>query len=208
MSQAAMIFQSVKFVREHHGLKAIPAFLFQSAIEDISGYILIGALKDAIPPVPPKLPLEIREATPEDAPKFSRIIPPIRIQRFVRKMRAGERCGIGLLNDEVVYFAWASFAGQPTAIESPIELGPKDVYFWGAYCMPEYRRFGVSVSVSSYHEDLMRQLGYETGCRIVKFKNVPSQKLCEKLKLRIIGRGYGVRIMKWRVYHRIMYDDQ
>ena len=125
MSQAAMILQSIKFIKENHGWKAIPGFLLRSIIEDISGYILVGALKDAIPPVPPKLPLEIREATPEDAFRFRNIIPPYRIHRFVKKMRNGERCAVGLLNDEVIYFAWASFAGQPTSVESPIKLGPR-----------------------------------------------------------------------------------
>jgi hypothetical protein len=200
----AVIFQSVKFVREQHGWKAVPDFFIHPFFENISGYILVGALKDAIPPVPPKLPLVIREATPEDAPRFRSIIPPFRIRRFVDKMEAGERCGIGLLNDEVIYYAWAAFAGQSTAYEAPLGLGPKDVYFWGAYCKPEYRRFGVSVSVSSYHEDLMRQLGYETGYRIVKFGNKPSESLCQKLKLRVVGRLYGVRILKWRIYHNIL----
>lgn len=201
---ATMVFQSIMFVKENHGWSAVPGFLVHAFIEDISGYILVGALSDTIPPVPPKLPLVFREATPEDASKFRNIIPPYRIYRFVQKMKAGERCVVGLLDNEVIYFAWASFAGQPTSIESPVELGPKDVYFWGAYCKPEYRRFGVSISVSSYHEDLMRQLGYETGYRIVKFKNRPSLNLCKKLGLRVIGRGYGVHVLKWRIYHQIM----
>lgn len=205
---AILIKQSVIFIKENHGLWAIPGFLTHAFIEDISGYILVGALKDAIPPVPPKLPLVIREATPADAPMFRNIIPLYRIRRFVKKMEAGERCAVGLLDNEVIYFAWASFAGQDTSIESPVELGPKDVYFWGAYCNPEYRRFGVSISVSSYHEDLMRQLGYETGYRIIKFNNYPPQNLCKKLGLRVIGRGYGVHVLKWRIYHKVLYHDQ
>jgi hypothetical protein len=208
MSLAAEILQSVKFVREHHGWKAVPAFLILPFIEDISGFILVGSLKDAIPPVPPTLPLEIREATPEDAPRFRNIIPPFRIRRFVRKMKAGERCAVGLLDGEVIYYVWASFAGQPTAAESPFKLGPKDAYFWGAYCKPEYRRFGVSTSVSSYHEDLIRQLGYETSYRRVKFKNRPSQKLCEKLKLKIVGRAYGVRFLNWRFSRNILGESR
>jgi hypothetical protein len=204
---ANIVFQSLYFVKEQYGWKAIPSFLIHSISENISGYILIGALKDAIPPVPPKLPLEIREATPEDAPKFSQIIPPIRIRRFVNKIKAGERCAIGLLNNDVIYFTWASFLGQLTAIESPIKLGLKDVYFWGAYCMPAYRRFGVGTSISSYHEDLLRQLGYEKGIRIIKFNNLPSQNLSKKLNLKVVGRTYGVRILKWKICRNIFSTD-
>ena len=52
----------------------------------------------------------------------------------------------------------------------------------------------------------MRQLGYETGYRIVKFKNRPSQGLCQKLKLKVIGRGYGLCMLKWRIYYKILDD--
>jgi hypothetical protein len=208
MSMASEIIQSVKFIKEHHAWKAVPSFLIHPFFENISGFILAGEFKNFIPPEPLKLPLEIREATPEDAPKFRSIIPPMRIRRFVSKMEAGERCVVGLSNDEVIYFAWAAFAGQSTAIESPIMLGKKDVYYWGAYCMPEYRRFGVSLNVHSYHEDLMRQLGYETSYRLVKFMNKASQSLCQKLRLRVIGRVYGVRILKWRIYRKILNDDE
>jgi hypothetical protein len=204
MSQVAVILQSLQFVKENHGWKAIPGFLAFPLFEDLSGYVLVGSLRDAIAPVPPKLPLEIREATPEDGPRFKNIIPPLRIRRFIKKMEIGERCGIGLLDGEVIYFAWASFAGQPTSVEAPLALGPKDVYFWGAYCKPEYRRFGVSLSVSSFHEYLIGQLGYETSYRIVKFSNKPSQSLCEKLRLKIVGRTYGGRILKWRFRHNIL----
>mgnify|MGYP001765381469 CR=1 FL=1 len=200
------IIESTKFIQRTEGWKAIPRYLFHPFYEGISGYIMLSDLSNTIPPVPPKLALEIREATPADAPRFQKILPMFRIRRFMQKMEAGERCAIGLLNGDVIYYAWASIAGQPTAAESPIKLGPKDVYFWGAYTMPEYRRGGVSASVSSYHADLMRQLGYETGYHVVKFKNVPSLALCKKLHLKIIGRINGVRIGRWRLCKTTLND--
>lgn len=208
MSLGVEIFQSVGFVQKQAGWKAIPGFLIYPFFETFNHYILVGRMADAIPPIPPKLPLEIREATPQDAPKFSKIIPPLRIRRFMRKMEAGERCAVGILDDEVIYFAWASFAGQSTSKELPLALGPKDVYFWGAYCSPAYRQYGASASVSSYHEDLMRQIGCETGYRMVKHNNQPSLNLCKKLKLRIIGRVYGVRLFQWRFYRYSQREAQ
>jgi hypothetical protein len=149
---------------KHEGWKALPGY-DPPFYEDLTGYILKGSLENAIEPIPPKLPVTIREATPDDAPRFHKIVPPLRARRFATKMAAGESCAISLLNDEVINFVWASFAGQATSKDVPFEMGSKDTYLWGAYCMPEYRQHGIHTSLASFHEYLLHQRGYETSYR-------------------------------------------
>jgi hypothetical protein len=93
MSLADEILQSIKFVREHHGWKAVLSFLILPFIEDISGFILVGSLKDTIPPVPPTLPLEIREATERAALGHHPLPhPPL-------CAKTTGRCAVGLLDE-------------------------------------------------------------------------------------------------------------
>ena len=198
MSLVTDFFQSIKFINENEGSKALPSFLIHPFYEDISGYILKGSLLDAVPPIPPKLPVIIREATPDDQPKFSRIVPPLRARRFASKMAAGESCAIAILDEQVINFVWASFAGQATSKDVPFEMGAKDAYLWGAYCMPEYRQHGIHSSLASFHEDLLRQRGYETSYRFTKFSNEAVLKLCKKLGVKVVGRVHGVRILGMR----------
>jgi ribosomal protein S18 acetylase RimI-like enzyme len=200
MSQFTEVFQSINFVKEHEGWQALPGFVIAPFYENITGYILKGSLKDAVAPIPPKLPVIIREATPDDQPRFSRIVPPLRARRFAAKMKAGESCAFALLDDKVISFVWASFAGQATSKDVPFELGPKDTYLWGAYCLPEYRQHGIHSSVASFHEDLLRQRGYETSYRFTKFSNEAVLKLCKKLGVKAVGKIHGVRIFGRRFF--------
>ena len=58
-------------------------------------------------------------------------------------------------------------------------------------------------SVATYHEDLLRQRGYETIYLFTRFTNEVVLKPGIKMGVKVVGRVRGVRILGWRFsrYH-------
>jgi hypothetical protein len=114
-------------------------------------------------------------------------------------MRRGEYCFVGIHQGIIIAMVWVAFPGTPTSTELPFQLSPGEAYYWGAYCVPEYRSLGVTQAVGTTLNLYLQDQGLQYKYQLTERNNSSALALFEKVgKNKKIGRVISIRILKWR----------
>jgi len=177
---------AVQFVR-------LPFFEFHR------GFVLRKSLEQPIDITAPRVAVSIRQATLDDLALLETIVPPLRVKRLAKKMRAGEICFVAIQEQRVVAYVLAGFANTPSTKDAQLNLGPKEAYLWAGYALPQYRRQGVVRAVNLSLCRLLREDGYESVVLLVDRHNRASLGHCHKMGYRVTDRVTYLRVLRWRV---------
>jgi len=192
--------QTIQHTYRQEGWRSVARLLVLPFFEFHRAYVLGRSLQEPIQLIKPKLDLEFKMVTRDDLGLFENVVPPLRIRRFAKRIETGEMCIIALLDGKNVAFSWASPPDGPSVKETPLKLGPREVYLWGAYCLPPYRSQGImSVLTLNLFRRLQEQ-GYERALLLTDQHNKPVLKLAPKIGVQIVTGFTSLRIFKWRIF--------
>ncbi len=157
----------------------------------------------------PTLPCDIQYAfvrLPQDVEAIEKRVanlPFVHRNDIPDRVAAYHKCCIATHGGETVDTAWLGVGyAYSYFLDRRFELADDEIYFYGAYTIPEYRSLGVHTSVRS------RALQMASGSykRVVAFiepYNLPAVKSIKKLSYEYFGRTGYVEIAEIRYYfHR------
>jgi hypothetical protein len=151
--------------------------------------------------------LTMRQATLGDIPAFARIATPHDMDVFARRMAHGRQCYIALDNvGSVVAYRWASVEVDEALDRLAVALRPDEVYFYGAYTAPCYRRRGVMCRLKALQSQAMRAQGFQTGITLIQQDNIPSLALWQKTGAQRIGQARFLRLFGQKFFWQYRGD--
>jgi hypothetical protein len=193
---------SILFIKQHDCWKAVFEHILWYFFEYHQSYLMTTTLDKLIPSIPAKIEVLTRKASLDDIPLFMDLVPPIRIKRFINKMNAGEVCKIGLHENQIIAFGWNAFTGSISAKEKKLDLGPRDSYLWGAYCLPQYRSLGIVTFMAFDNFRWLQELGYKAVYQLTDKRNIAALKLAEKIGAIRVAQAIDIRLLN---KHTISY---
>ncbi len=181
------------------GLRVAARYMLLPLIDLHYAVVLRRSLQVPFPP--PKFPTGVtaRLATVDDLQLFKNMIPPIRLRRFERKLNAGELCLVALHEGEGVGLGWGSFANSITVNHTPLKLGPKDLYLWGAYVTPAFRRRGLMTAMANMQLRIYQEQGWEYTYQITDWYNRPALNLARRMGCVPVANILTLRLVEWRI---------
>jgi L-amino acid N-acyltransferase YncA len=140
--------------------------------------------------------LTMRQATLDDIPAFAWIATPHDVSVFARRIAHGRQCYVALDNaGNVVAYRWASAEVDEALDRLVVALRPDEVYFYGAYTAPCYRRRGVMRRLKALQLQDMRAQGFQTGVTLIRQSNTPSLTLWQKTGAQGIGQARFLKLL-------------
>jgi ribosomal protein S18 acetylase RimI-like enzyme len=198
---------TIKFAYEQGGWKGVLIYFTHPLIQIQDGFLFQRSLAEPVEIITARIQLEIRKASIDDLQGLSNFVSPLRMRRLERKMREGEICFIGIHDGSVIAMIWTAFPGTPTSNELPFHLNPGEAYYWGAYCLPEFRSQGVIQSVGSILGSYLRERGFQFVYLLTLRHNKQMLAIFKKNKdYKKIRRLISIRILKWRWQRYIPYN--
>jgi len=98
----------------------------------------------------PLVDVEIRRATRDDLPRFSRILSKKRLRKFEEWFDKGYDAFVALSAGEIVYYQWLAFRDfYHPWIEMEFKIGENEVYPVDVYAVPGYRMKNLHLAVDS-----------------------------------------------------------
>ena len=157
----------------------------------------LAELDDLRPPAG----IEIRPLQPEDWPALRSVANRRMLRRFLKAIQHGRTAFVAWRGDRPVGYTWLSTAIRPDLEMYPIPLPPGGSYGWNLYVSPEERSRGLGSALLSARLHHSRNLGFQTGWRVVDPENRAvlrtiektggSQHVAGELKyVRIFGKTY------------------
>lgn len=143
-----------------------PFAAFRAAVERLSlGRIRVGRScllrLEGIPAVSPALlrgPGKVRPGRPEDLDRLALLGDNSR-EEFARRLAAGDRFAVALLDDRIIGYEWFSTnAYQTLELQYRFEIPQDTIYAFNAFILPEYRLVGVWLKFKTYLAGLMQDL--------------------------------------------------
>jgi hypothetical protein len=135
------------------------------------------SLDEPIPNIVPKIPVEIRQATINDLPKFKEIIDEAKYDRFKQRFQEGNICFVALDKEKIVSFAWIGLCNKfEPELGVEVKLAEKEAYLFDAYVVPEYRNHGLYPVVGNSNLRYLCNLSYKQVFIFVDDTNIYSLK--------------------------------
>jgi len=182
-------------------------FLLLPFLEYRSGFLVRKSLEEPIQIPAVGVAVTMRQATVDDLPLLETIVPPLRVRRLAKKMRAGEICFVAIQEERVMGYVFAGFANTPSTEDAQLELGPKEAYCWAGYALPQYRRQGVVGAINLSLCRLLREKGYESVFLQVDRGNRAALGHCYKMGYRVTEQVSYLRVLGWRVSRRLPIEE-
>lgn len=116
------------------------------------------------------------------------------------RIAANHKCYIATHGGETIYAAWCGVGHfYSYFLDRRFELANDEIYFYGAYTIPEYRSLGVHSSASSI---VLKKISgtYKTVFGIIEPYNKPAIKAVKKFSCEYCGRTGFVEIFGIRYY--------
>ena len=147
-------------------------------------------LRSPLPTPPRPAGLDFRLLTPRDHARLGTLNPALDRPELQRRLAAGERCLVGWLDEEPVYYHWWISASPYflAFVGLPLLLQPGDVLSGETFTLPAQRGRGIGAAGKLAYWDWAREQGYRRDLGFVAVWNAPSRRLSEKLGRRVIAR--------------------
>ena len=199
-------FEGIKIMGRQEGVRVASRYMLLPLIDLHYAVVLRRSLQ--IPFAPPKFPAGVtaRLATVDDLQLFKNMIPPIRLKRFERKLNAGEICLVALYENRGVALGWASPADSLTVNHTPLKLGPKDLYLWGAYVTPAFRRRGLMTAMANMQLRIYQEQGWEYTYQITDWYNRPALNLAKRMSCVPVANILTLRLVEWRIARHVSVE--
>jgi GNAT superfamily N-acetyltransferase len=95
-----------------------------------------------------------------------------------RHMRVGDRCYTARINGEIVAVRWAAFHDvQVTSLGLTLRIGDEDVYLYGAFTRPTWRRHGIAAALTADMLGRLEAEGYRRALSAWIPENAPGRSL-------------------------------
>ena len=138
-----------------------------------------------LPPVEPRLEVEFRVATPEDAQKFTnqegKPISEQEKEKTLRRMSIGDLCIVGIHRGQFVGYSWTAIRRDKHLIDGkPINFGTGWCYGYNAYVVRPFRGKGIIQALIAFKYHQLRQFGFERQVSIIDSSNKIQRYLHEK----------------------------
>lgn len=137
-------------------------------------------LIDAIIPVTPSLPLDIRKAGKEDINTLLNLVSKDSRQRIKRYQKYSSVCYIAWYKDQFAGYTWLNTKRILLNGYNIGSLGPGGAFAFGGYVFPEFRGKKVFTALIATYYSEMREQGYKFVGNITSVHNRPAIRARER----------------------------
>lgn len=165
--------------------------------------ILARTLREPLPDLRPKIPLEVRSFGLADLPLVRKMYRPSEAKLCARRLQLGQIGLLALHEGQPAGYAWASDRMDPTVERVQFELDPGDGICLDVFTAPAMRGKGVQTTLALARSRALRDRGFSRVVTYIAKTNHASLAVWQrKLGSQVIGEIDFVRIGPWR---RIRY---
>jgi ribosomal protein S18 acetylase RimI-like enzyme len=104
---------------------------------------------------------------------------------------------IATSNGRIISFVFAGFADSPSVTEIPFNLGAREAYLWGAYCLPQHRSKGVQTANTLALCRWLQDNGYESSFLLTDKHNEAAIRHIQKMGFQKEAQLITLRILRW-----------
>ena len=164
--------------------------------------ILARTLREPLPTLQPRVPLDVRSFSSADLPFVSRVYRPSEAKLCARRLELGQIGLLALYEGQPAGYAWASDRMDPTVERVQFELEPGDGICLDVFTAPAMRGKGVQTTLALARSRALRDRGFSRVVTYIAKTNLASLAVWQrKLGGQIIGEIDFLRIGPWRRVH-------
>ena len=194
--------QAVRYVRRQQGWRPALTMASQFAsapfFEYHRAYVLHRSLLGPIQVPASGVSDCVTQVDADNVAILETIMPPLRVKRIARKLRAGEACCVALKDGMVIGYVLAGLKNTPSTREANLDLSSDQAYLWAGYALPQFRRQGVVAEVNLSLCCYLQSRGYKGVILLVEKKNEACLGHCDKMGYEVREVFTLIRIVRWR----------
>jgi ribosomal protein S18 acetylase RimI-like enzyme len=125
-----------------------------------------------------QVPVQFELLGNQEVADYLACVPDANADEIERHMRVGDRCYTARVFGEIVAVRWAAFRDvRVTSLGLTLRVGDEDVYLYGAYTRPQWRRNGIGAALTADILDRLEAEGYHRALSAWMPENVPARSL-------------------------------
>lgn len=213
-NRLAELIEDWNYLIDRGGLWRVLPTIFQEIarlpFRHLKFFVFHRSLCDALPVIPAKTALIIRQFKQSDLDLVKKIVRPSEVKQSRRHLESGHQGLIALYQDQPVGYAWGSAEINPEIEKVPISLEPGDVLLTDVFTSPPFRGKGVQTALSLARLQMFRELGFDRAICYIEIHNAPSLAVWQrKLGAQKAGSIDFLRIGLWyKVRFKIAESEQ
>ena len=163
-------------------------------------------LDDPLPISNPKIPIKHEILPPKVVEIEARLahLPEIHRPDIANRIRNGHRCAVSTYDGLVIHAAWIALGKcYSYYLDRQYKLSKTEVYYYGAYTLPEYRGHRIQPASVYWQMQLLNEMGYKRIFAYIEPNNKAAQRMPERLNFCKFGVTGYVEVFGVRWYfHR------
>jgi len=125
-----------------------------------------------------QIPVQFGLLGNDEVADYLACVPGADAEEIERHIYVGDRCYTARVCGEIVAVRWAAFHDvQVTSLGLTLRLGDEDVYLYGAYTRPQWRRHGIAAALTADILGRLEAEGYRRALSAWIPENVPARSL-------------------------------
>lgn len=180
-------------------IKLLRRILRVFCIKAYQYYYFEKDLTEAITPVTPMLPIDVRKAGKEDINTLLNALSKYE-DCITRNQKYSSICYIAWYKDQIAGFTWLNTKLILVGEYIIGNLGPEGVFGFDSYILPEFRGKKVFTALIATGYSEMQEQGYKFGCNLTSVHNPPAIRARERFsakrkRIYVIFLPFGLHIL-------------